>query len=98
LLAATENTAGVLSDPRPFINQTMLARTHVAYELNVYTDEPGRRSIIVTALNQNIQDQFHQAGIAMLVPTYVDLLGNGRSNGAAAAELRTSPDGAGVSE
>jgi small-conductance mechanosensitive channel len=73
LLAATADTEGVLAEPRPFVNQTALAETAVRYELNVYSDQPARQSRVLTALHQNIQDRFREAGVRLLVPTYLSL-------------------------
>jgi small-conductance mechanosensitive channel len=94
LLAAAEGVDGVRRDPPPFVLQTSLADTHVRYELNVYSDQPARQARIFTALHQNIQDRFREAGIPTLVPTYVALRDDGRPAPAVAGrEGRVRPDG-----
>ena len=40
LLMAAERTPGLMREPAPFILQTSLDDFYVAYELNVYTDDP----------------------------------------------------------
>jgi small-conductance mechanosensitive channel len=96
LLAAAGDAAlaGVLGEPRPFINQTALNETHVRYELNIYTDQPARQAAIFTALHQNIQDRFREAGVGFLVPSYVTLLGGDSARIAAAASSPPVRDGA----
>jgi small-conductance mechanosensitive channel len=73
LLAAAEGVEGVRGDPPPFVLQTALAEIHVRYELNVHSDQPARQARIFTALHQNIQDNFRDAGIPILVPAYLTL-------------------------
>jgi small-conductance mechanosensitive channel len=97
LLAATEGVEGVRSDPPPFVLQTSLAETHVRYELNVHSDRPARQARIFTALHQNIQDNFRDAGIPILVPAYLALREDGRPTPASPGpEGRAWQDGPGT--
>jgi small-conductance mechanosensitive channel len=91
LLAAAEGVEGVRSEPKPFVLQMALTESGVRYELNVYSDQPARQSPIFTALHQNIRDRFHEAGIAIRVPSFISLLdGDGR-----VSSLATASKGAG---
>jgi small-conductance mechanosensitive channel len=70
LIAAAKATAGTLQEPAPFVFQTSLDDFYVAYEINVYTDQPGRMAGIYSELHQNIQDKFNEAGVEILSPHY----------------------------
>ena len=70
MIAAGKKTPGVLPEPEPFVLQTGLNDYNVAYELNVYTDQPGRIPSIYSALHQNIQDTFNEAGVEIMSPSY----------------------------
>jgi small-conductance mechanosensitive channel len=73
LLEAANNTARVLSDPRPFVLQTSLNDWYVSYQLNVYTDQANKMATIYAELHQNIQDTFNQAGVEIMSPHYFQL-------------------------
>lgn len=70
LIGAARDIDKVLRDPQPFVLQTALNDFSVAYELNVYTAEPGYMASIYSALHANIQDKFNHAGIEILSPRY----------------------------
>lgn len=70
LIQAAAATADVRKEPEPFVLQTALNDFYVSYELNAYTDSPKRMAAIYSALHQNIQDQFNQAGIEIMSPHY----------------------------
>jgi small-conductance mechanosensitive channel len=70
LIAAASSTTGVLSDPAPFVLQTSLEDFCASYQINAYTREPFRMSVIYSELNQNIQDEFNKAGIEIMTPHY----------------------------
>lgn len=70
LLAAAETTENVLESPKPFVLQTSLDDSYVAYELNAYTDAPQAMPRIYSELHQNIQDRFNEAGVEIMSPHY----------------------------
>ena len=70
LIGAGKATAKVAGNPPPFVLQTSLDDFSVSYELNVYTQEPDRSLDILSALHQNIQDRFNQAGIEIMSPRF----------------------------
>jgi small-conductance mechanosensitive channel len=70
LTSAALKTAAILPEPRPFVLQTALNDHHVSYELNAYTDDPGRMGGTYSELHQNIQDACAAAGIEILSPLY----------------------------
>lgn len=73
MLDAARATPGVLPDPPPFVLQTALNDYNVSYQLNAHTDQPTRIPRIYSALHQNIQDCFNQAGVEIMSPTYAAL-------------------------
>lgn len=76
LLEAARETDGVLDEPAPFVLQTSMTENFVRYELNVHTDRPERQPMVLSALHQNIQDQFHEAGISISSPNNYLVLAN----------------------
>jgi len=70
LLDAAAATEHVLEDPAPFVLQLGLHDFYVEYELNASTDEPREIPATYSALHQNIQTQFNQAGVEILSPHY----------------------------
>jgi small-conductance mechanosensitive channel len=73
LLQAAERTAGVLKEPKPFVLQTALNDFYVAYQLNVYTDQPNQMANLYAKLHENIQDAFNEGGIEICSPHYYQL-------------------------
>ncbi len=67
LLKAAEKTAGVESDPTPFVSQRTLEDSHVHYELNVYTRLPEKSEAIYSELHANILDVFGAANVSLAV-------------------------------
>ncbi len=67
LLTAAEKTAGIESDPRPFVSQRTLEEFFVRYELNVYTRQPERSEAIYSELHANILDVFSAANVSLAV-------------------------------
>lgn len=65
--AATEN---VLADPKPFVLQTALDDFYVHYELNAYTNQPGKMAMTYSALHSAIHDAFNEAGVEIMSPHY----------------------------
>ena len=70
LLMAAERTAGLLSEPVPFVLQKSLDDFYVTYELNAYTDTPHLMARLYSVLHQNIQDCFNEYGVQIMSPNY----------------------------
>jgi small-conductance mechanosensitive channel len=70
LISAAEMTPEVRKNPAPFVLQTGLDDSYVHYEINAYTDQPNLMAVTYSALYQNIQDKFAQAGVEILSPHY----------------------------
>jgi small-conductance mechanosensitive channel len=70
LINATLNNVLIEKEPKPFVLQTSLDDFYVSYQLNVYTKNPGKGSIILSDIHQNIQEQFNNANIEILSPHY----------------------------
>jgi small-conductance mechanosensitive channel len=73
LIAAARATDRIMVDPRPFVLQTALNDFSVSYELNAYTDAPSSMASVYSALHQNIQDRFNEAGVEIMSPHYSTL-------------------------
>ncbi len=67
LINAAEKTAGIESDPRPFVSQRALEDSHVRYDLNVYTRQPEKSEAIYSELHANILDFFAAANVSLAV-------------------------------
>ena len=70
LIAAAGAVEEIKKDPAPFVLQTSLDDFYVAYELNAYTDRPGKMAYIYSELHKNIQDQFKEAGVEIMSPHF----------------------------
>ena len=70
LIEAAKRLEGVLKDPSPFVLQTTLDDSYVAYEINAYTDRPNEMAVLYSHLNESIQDVFNAAGVEILSPHY----------------------------
>ncbi len=70
LLQAAAATTHILVEPKPFILQTSLENSYVAYELNAYTDKPNLMAQTYAELHQNMQDKCNEADIEILSPIY----------------------------
>ena len=70
---AARRTDGVLDTPAPFVLQTALGDYAVSYEINAYTAVPEQMTGIYSALHQNLQDTFAEAGIEIMSPAYHSL-------------------------
>lgn len=69
LLDAAKRIPGVLQEPSPYVIQKSLGDATVLYEINVYTHEPALLVTILSTLHENIQDNFGEAGISLVIPT-----------------------------
>lgn len=70
LLMAADRTSGILREPAPFILQTSLDDFYVAYELNVYCDNPQKMTGTYADLHRNIQDAFNEYDVQIMSPSY----------------------------
>jgi small-conductance mechanosensitive channel len=70
LIEAARKTKGILAEPAPFVLQTALNDFFVTYELNAYTDEPGKMMQTYSGLHENIQDAFNRGGVEIMSPHY----------------------------
>jgi small-conductance mechanosensitive channel len=70
LLAAAERTAGLSSEPRPFILLKRLGDFAVTYELNVYCNNVKAMGRLYTELHRNILDVFNEYGVQIMTPAY----------------------------
>jgi len=70
LIEAAKRVVGVLSTPAPFVLQTALDDSYVAYEINAYTDIPNDMTNLYSRLHESIQDVFNAAGVEILSPRY----------------------------
>lgn len=73
LIKAAQLTDGILQEPAPFVLQTSLDDYYVSYQLNAYTELPHQMVSLYSALHQNIQDVFNEAGVEIMSPAYHSL-------------------------
>ena len=70
LLAAAERTAGLLTEPPPFVLESSLGDFAVTYELNVYVESAREMPQRYAALHRNILDVFNEYGVQIMTPAY----------------------------
>ena len=70
LLAAGQQTPQILDNPAPEVYQKALDDFYVRYELRVRTHHSEQMAAIYSALHQNIQDAFAQAGVEITSPHF----------------------------
>jgi len=70
LIDAALATDGIMKDKQPFVLQTSLDDFYVSYQLNAFTLQSNYLEELYSALHQNIQDKFNEAGIEILSPHY----------------------------
>lgn len=71
LITAAGMTPGVLADPQPFVLETGLSDYYPCYQLNAYIKDANRMGDIMSALHQNIQDVFNEAGVEIMSPGFI---------------------------
>jgi small-conductance mechanosensitive channel len=71
MISAALETTYILKSPPPFVLKTNLDDSYISYELNAYTNMPVRMVEIYSELHQNILDQFNQAGVEIMSPSYL---------------------------
>ncbi len=67
---AADRTAGVLSEPSPFILLTKLGDFSVSYELNVYVRDTRTIAKLYAQLHRNIIDVFNEYQVQIMTPAY----------------------------
>jgi small-conductance mechanosensitive channel len=70
LLAAAEQTEGLLDQPRPFVLKQELGDFGVTYELNAFSDSAEQMPRIYSDLHGHILDVFNEHGVAIMTPHY----------------------------
>ncbi len=70
LLSAAAKTPHVLDDLKPFVRQESLDDFTVAYELNVYTDDPSVMAATYSELHRNVLEAFNRAQVEIMSPHY----------------------------
>ena len=70
LLEAARRTAGLLTEPAPFVLQKLLGDFAVTYELNAYCGVDRQLFRLYSALHANIQDVFNEYGVQIMSPAY----------------------------
>ena len=73
LINAALETEDIIKDPKPFVLQSSLDDFYITYQICGYTREPGKMALIYSALHQNIQDKFNDAGVEIMSPHYTSL-------------------------
>lgn len=70
LIGAALKTPGVLDHPKPFVLETDLQDYYPCYQINAYIRDADKMGDIMSALHQNIQDAFNEAGVEIMSPHY----------------------------
>lgn len=60
----------VLDHPKPFVLETDLQDYYPCYQINAYIRDADKMGDIMSALHQNIQDAFNEAGVEIMSPHY----------------------------
>jgi len=68
LLDAARATKGLRQHPEPFVLVTALDDYYVEYEVNAYTNQYEKLSLIYSELHHNILDSFHSNGVEIMSP------------------------------
>lgn len=70
LLKAAKKTKLLSRENKPFVLQKSLNDFYVEYELNVYTKQSAKMTLIYSDLHKNILEIFNEAGVEILSPHY----------------------------
>jgi small-conductance mechanosensitive channel len=70
LLEAAGRTAGLGTEPRPFVLMRRLGEFAVTYELNAPCVDVKAMNQLYTALHRNILDVFNEYGVQIMTPAY----------------------------
>jgi small-conductance mechanosensitive channel len=68
IIEAARQSSYVLENPSPFVLIKNLGNDAAEMELNIYTNEPDKQSLIFSEINKNLMTIFVQNGIDMTVP------------------------------
>ena len=71
--SAAKKTAHIERDPEPFVLQKSLDDFSVSYEINAHTRRADLLPSIYSEMNRNILDEFSQAQIEIMSPTYTSV-------------------------
>ena len=67
---AAVRTAGLRSDPKPYVLQRALSDFYVQYELRAHLEQVQGYFSVQSALHGNIQDVFNEHGVQIMSPAY----------------------------
>jgi small-conductance mechanosensitive channel len=100
LLEAAGQTAGLRTEPAPYVLQRALDDFYVQYELVAAVENPIDRPLVASALHARIQDAFNAAGVQIMSPHFVlqprkPVLGASPADGGERAEPSASVPGRG---
>ncbi len=70
LINAALMTPGIVSEPKPTVYISELAKNYVEYELRASTNDPNHLQRIYSDVQKNIVDLFSEANISLMIPTY----------------------------
>jgi small-conductance mechanosensitive channel len=70
LALAASRTPGLMTEPKPFVNQLALGDFAVTYELNVFCDDPPRMRRLYGELHRRVLDVFNEYGVQIMTPAY----------------------------
>ncbi|MDF2159164.1 mechanosensitive ion channel family protein [Algoriphagus sp. CAU 1675] len=70
LIKAASKVNLLLKEPKPYVLQTSLDDFYVSYQINAYTKNPEKASLIYSELHAAIQDAFNEAGVEIMSPHY----------------------------
>ncbi len=70
LINAALMTPGIVSEPKPTVYISELAKNYVEYELRASTNDPNHIQRIYSDVQKNILDLFSEANISLMIPTY----------------------------
>ncbi|MDL2223174.1 mechanosensitive ion channel family protein [Bacteroidales bacterium OttesenSCG-928-M11] len=70
LISSALATEGVMKQPHPFVLEQSFDDFYVTYQINAYIKDADQLTNITTALRENIQDKFKEAGLDITSPHY----------------------------
>ena len=70
LLEAAGRTAGLVAEPKPFVQVKRLGDFAITYELNAPCVNVHAMNALYTALHHNILDVFNEHGVQIMTPAY----------------------------